>query len=245
VRLWDNLAYGRALEDLLTNQLTRDARWPNLPGIVLGVLIAIGLLRLARHRSQSAAAIYSIVFALAVGLYWPEIVIRLMTPLLPFLMAYLVAGSQAVAERSRGGWLYLPAAGCLALYLLAGYRNDQYVMREDRALRAPGLLVTYPGNQDLARLAVWWKEQARESDVYACLHPNVVNVITGRAGVLYENNGQSGGLERSMQARGARFLLLDLNGGADRAADRQASSSGQFLLLRESGSARLYALAPR
>lgn len=248
VRLWDNRAYFRAIEDLLTNQLSRDVAWAVWPGIVLGVLIAIGFARLSLNRApagQSVTGIYCILFSLAVALYWPEVVIRLMVPILPVLMAYLVAGVQVLADRRWRSWLYVPAAGCLAIYLVAAYRNDLDVMAVDRAARAPGLLVSYPGNEDVERLAIWWKEHSAENEIYACQHPNVINVITGRDGVHYENPNRAGDLERAMQTRHARYLLLDLTSAADRAADQQAGSNGQFHLMREQGKARLYELAAK
>jgi hypothetical protein len=239
IRLWDNLAYGRAIEDLLTNQLTRDAVWP---GVILAVLIGIGFRRLSRS-GWSAAGIYSILFLLTVALYWPEVVIRLATPLLPFLMAYLVAGLESVAKKPATRWLLAPAAWCLALYLVSGYRSDLALIASDRAARIPDLPVIYPGHEDMERLAVWWKEHAGNRELYACQHPNVLNVVTGRDGVLYENSGQPGGLERAMQARHARFLLLDLTSGSDSIADRGAARGGQLRLLREQGVARLYELS--
>src|SRR5205823_2417876 len=109
---------------------------------------------------------------------YPEMVPRLMVPLLPFLMAYLVAGVQTAAE-SGGHWLYVPAACFLALYLTAGYRNDLQIVADDLAARIPGQLVIYPGGEDIRRLALWWKEHAGENEIYACQHPNVINIITG------------------------------------------------------------------
>jgi hypothetical protein len=103
--------------------------------------------------------------------------------------------------------------------------------------------IIYQGHEDVERLAVWWKERTGDGEFYACQHPNVLNIITGRDGVLYENPGQPGGLERALRARHARFLLLDLNSGADRAADREAASGGQLRLVREQGTARLYELS--
>src|SRR6516165_594083 len=49
-RPWDNLAYGRDIENLLTNQWTRDANWAIWPGIALAVLIALGFRRLSLNR---------------------------------------------------------------------------------------------------------------------------------------------------------------------------------------------------
>src|SRR5262249_47023233 len=174
-RLWDNLAYGRAIEGLLTNQWTRDANWAIWPGIALAVLIALGFRRLSLNRESaegkviqghSAAGIYCILFSFAVALYWPAVIDRYMVPLLPFLIAYLVAGVQTVAE-SGGRLLYVPAAGCLALYLTAGYHNDLQIVADDLAARIPGQLVVYPGGEDIHRLALWWKEHAGGHEIYA------------------------------------------------------------------------------
>jgi hypothetical protein len=249
-RLWDNLAYGRAIENLLTNQWTRDVNWAIWPGIALAALIALGFRRLSINRESSegkmiqghsAAGIYCILYLFAVALSGPEVVARYMVPLLPFLIAYLVAGVQSVAE-SGGRWLYIPAASYLALYLTAGYHNDMQIVAEDLARRIPGQLVVYPGGEDIHRLALWWKEHAGENEIYACQHPNVINVITGRDGVAYENTSQPGGLERSMEAKHARFLLLTMDSGGDRAAARVAGSDAHFHLVREQGKARLYEL---
>ena len=162
-------------------------------------------------------------------------------PLLPFLIAYVVAGVQTVAE-SGGRWLYVPATGCLALYLTVGYHNDLQIVADDLAARIPGQLVVYPGGEDILRLALWWKEHAGGNEIYACQHPNVINVITGRDGVHYENTSQPGGLERSMEAKHARFLLLTMDSRGDRAAARVAGSDAHFHLVREEGEARLYEL---
>jgi hypothetical protein len=252
VRLWHNLAYGRAIEEVLTNRWTKDASWAVLPGIVVGFLIAIGFWRLSVNRESaagntvrghSAIGIYCVLFSLTVALYWPEVVVRLMMPLAPFLMAYVVAGVQAIAERSWGRWMYAPAGFCLALYLAAGYRNDLQVVSDDRAARIPGQFVIYPGNEDMQRLAAWWKEHAGENERYACQHPNVINIITGRDGVGYEDAGESGRIRRSMEERHVRYLLLAMNSDADRAAAQSIEQDGHFRLAREQGIARLYELA--
>ena len=249
-RPWDNLAYGRDIENLLTNQWTRDANWAIWPGIALAVLIALGFRRLSLNRESSegkmiqghsAVGIYCILYLFAVALSFPEVVARYMVPLLPFLSAYLVAGVQSVAEFG-GRWLYVPAASLLALYLTAGYHNDLQIVADDLARRIPGQLVVYPGGEDIHRLALWWKEHAGENEIYACQHPNVINVITGRHGVHYGNTTQPDGLERSLEAKHARFLLLTMNSSRDRAAARVAESDAHFHLVREQGEARLYEL---
>jgi hypothetical protein len=241
-RFVGNFAYGRALEDLLTNGLTRDIGWAILPGLVLAALFVVGFRRLF-YNGKSAAGIYFIFFSVAVALYWPEVVVRLFVPLVPLMFAYLVAGVQEVAERTKFQWVYAPAALFLGLYLVTGFREDIPFVADSRGSPFPNQIVKYSTNYDLQRLALWWKDHALGSDIYACQHRILVGLLTGRVGVTYVDAGRPEALADGLRSVHARFLLLDLNSDSDRKLAHVAEQSDKFGLTREGGRARLYELA--
>jgi hypothetical protein len=246
-RFAGNFAYGRALEDLLTNGLTQNIGWAILPGIFLATLIAVGFWRLSRNgkstNGKSATGIYFILFSITVALYWPSVVVRLFVPLLPLMFAYLVAGVQEVAERRSLRWVYAVAALFVGLYLVTGFREDIPLVADERRSPFPNEHVKYAGYYDMQRLALWWKEHAAEGDIYACEHPNVIGIITGRAGVTSVVTSQPAALENSLRSTHARFLLLNLSSGSDQALALVAERSAKFRLTRQEGRARLYELA--
>ena len=241
-RLVVNLGYGRAFEDLLTNGLTQQIGWPILPGLVLGTLIAVGFWRLFRA-GKSAAGIYFILFPIVVALYWPEVVIRLMMPLLPLAFAYLVAGVQEIAERWNHKSVYVFALLFLGICLAVGFRGDLPIIAEDRTAPIPYHFVKYVGNEDIEQLALWWKAHSAESDTYACQHPNIIGIITGRSGVTYGAGGELDAVEGRLRAKHARFLFLNLNSDSDRQLALVVGQSAKFRLTRQQGRALLYELA--
>ncbi len=239
-RLFANLAYGRAFEDLLTNDLTANIGWAVLPGLVLAALIGAGCRRLLRA-GQAAAPTYSLLFAIVVAMYWPEVVIRLMVPILPLLFGYLVAGVQEVAERWKPAPVYVPAFLCLGLYLASGLQAVEKILAEDGISPVPYQTVKYSGHDDMQRLAMWWRANAGANDTYACQHPDIIGIITGRSGVNY-SAGRAGEIENRMRQKHARHLLLNLNSSADARAAAAVQSSANFRLIRHEGQAQLYEL---
>jgi hypothetical protein len=242
-RLFGNFAYGHALEDLLTNGLTQDLGWwAILPGIVLGALFTVGFWRLFRD-GKSAAGIYFILFSITVALYWPSVVVRLFIPVLPLMFGCLVAGVQQVAEKRPFKWVYALAALVLGLYLTTGFREEIPMVADERRSPFPNEHVKYTGYYDTQAVALWWKAHAAEGDIYACEHPNVIGIITGRTGVAYVATGQPEAIENGLRSKHARFLLLNLSSGSDQALALVADRSAKFRLTKQEGRARLYELA--
>lgn len=240
-RLAGNLTYGRAVEDLLSNGWTQHLAWAIIPGLIMVFLLVLGCYRLAA-RGQSAAVIYSVLFGIAVGLDWPTVIVRLMVPLLPVLFAFLVGGVAELGERIGSKWIFVPAALALGMYLVRGFREERAIAAEDRASPFTSN-VRYSGSDDMQRLALWWKDHAPESDLYACQHPNVIGIITGRRGVNTPSTQQPLALESAMRSRHARSLLLNMNSDAEQELARILEGSARFRLTRQEKKARLYELA--
>lgn len=245
-RLIANRSYARPLEAMLTNELTEHIAWTIVPGIIVGGLIALGFRRLTITKANGlqAAGVYSVLFSIAVALYWPEVFVRLFLPLLPLLAAYLVAGVQEAARISGYKWIYAPALGVLGWYLVIGYRADAWLIAHDRRSAFLGQLVIYTGNREMQSIALWWKAHSAQNDRYACQHPNIMNIITSRSGVNYVPARQPETLENGLRSSGARFLFLDMKSGPDRELSRVAERSLKLRLERVEDGARLYEFTP-
>jgi hypothetical protein len=240
-RLVRNLAYGRALENALTNNVTQHISWAILLGIVSGVIGFIGLRRLFLN-GLSALVIYMVLFAVAVALYWPSVVGRLLMPLLPFAFACVVAGVQDVAQRTAPQWVYAVAGVLASLYLLIGFRAEVFSARDQHRSPFPACVVKYPENYGLQRIALWWKHTSLEADVYACRQANIIEAITDRTGVHYEWTGQIAALENELRSKHARFLFLDFRFAADRRLAGLLEQNDRFRLIRQDDLAGLYEL---
>ncbi len=248
-RLVDNLAYGRAIEDVLTNGLTQPMHSAVVPGILLGSLMAVGFWRLSLNgklaNSLNAMGLYVILFSLTVALYWQTVAVRLFTPLIPFLYALLVSGAQGVAGRATFKWVYAAATPFLAWYLVTGYRGDRLVIADDRVSPFPSELARYPEHEDLQRLAVWWKAHSADDDVCAGQHASIIGVMTGRRGANYMATRDPAALENGMRLQHAGCLLLTMESGLDSEMAGVADRSRNFHLIRKEGQARLYELDGR
>jgi len=240
-RFRDLPAHARAILDLLTNGLVRHHVWTIVLSALVGGLIALGLWRLFLNPRTSGylfpAGLYMVVYSVIALLWIPGGTVRLFVPLVPLLFAALIAGVQAVAARTSPAWTYGLAVLLAGFYLANGYRRDSYAMAYYQHTALVGQQVVYPANEDLLRVALWWKEHSDGSSLYACEHPNVLRVITGRPGI---DSPSVAVLQDGLHRQHARFLFVDMNSESDQKIDRAARVSAGLRMLREDGQAKLY-----
>jgi hypothetical protein len=244
IRFLNNLAYGRALVELMTNGWSQ-VMWVVLPGLLLAAVLLVGVMRLSRGpsawRGMTIVGIYFLLYWLAIGLAASPPLIRYLLPLLPFLFACLIAGIQDLTHRKYFQWTAPAAAVLLGYYLITGFLVDAIRIVEARHPPFPYEAVKYVKHYDLQSLALWWRDHAPPGDL-ACEHANIIGILTGRKGVVYAP-ARPEAVESEMRKIHARFLLLSLDGDWDRKTAQIAEQSGVFHLAKQQGRARLYELA--
>jgi hypothetical protein len=243
-RLVANLSYFRALEDLLTNDATYNSRWAILPGLVLAALFLIGCRRLFLS-GRSALLIYMILFGITVSLAWPDVVPRYLIPVLPIVFACVVAGIQAIAQKTNLRIVYAIASYFLLGFLVSGFRTEISSVAQERGSPFPNEIVKYPGNYDLQRIALWWKQNTPTTELAAYRQPNVLRVITGRPAVRCPVTSDPTILENYLHLEHTRFLFLDLTSDRNRrlADILEHEQNEHFHLINRQPKAQLYELA--
>jgi hypothetical protein len=241
-RLIGNLAYGRALENQLTNGWLEHIRWAFIPAVILGALLVIGFGRLL-ITGYLVVGIYVVLYGVAIALYWSSVIDRFLVPMLPIAFACLVGGAVEIAQRTGRKWIYPWAALFAGWYLLSGFQIEKLAAAQERGSPFPTDLVKYPTNYDLQRLALWWKEHTSANELYACEQVNILRALTGRSGVQYPATNQPEVLEKQLRSMHARFLFVDLQSAQGRNLAALVSQSSRYQLLRQEAQAQLYELS--
>ncbi len=244
-RFQESLGYGRVLEDLLTNGWTAELTWAILPGLILIALLIAGIVRLSRGPTPwptlPVTCLYLAFYAIAIGAAPPPEV-RYLLPLLPLFFAFLTSGFQQVVAATGARWLFAPAALLVTLYLVAGFQQDLDLAAFDRKNPFPGQSIRFSGNEDFQRIALWWQSNTPQTESYACQHPGIVRLLTGREGVHYPLSQPPEKVRLAMQVAHTRYLLLNLKSGDDRKLSSLLQDHPGFHLLRSERKAQLYEL---
>jgi len=242
-RLIGNRGYGRALENVLTNDLTAHVSYVVIPGLALAALFLLGFRRLSA-KERWPIALYLAPYAIAIGLVWNSVLVRLLLPILPLVFACIVGGIEEVARRPRLKWVYAPALVFMGFYLVRGFQAEVAGAERERGSAFPNELVKYPENYDLQRVGLWWRDHSPRGDRFASRQPNIVGAITGRDGVYFEPTSQPDALEQDLQAKGARVLFLDFELAPDQDRDlgNRLCQSERFRMLKQEGQAELLEL---
>jgi len=242
-RLVANRGYCRVLENVLTNDLTADIAWAVIAGVALAGLFVLGFRRLSPDE-RWPIALYLTLYAIAIALYWPSVIIRFTLPILPLVFACIVGGVEEMARRPRLKWVYAPVLVFMGFYLVRGFQAEMAGAERERGSAFPNELAKYAENYDLQRVAVWWRDHSSRTDRFACRQPNIIGAITGRDGVHFEPTSQPDALEHDLQAKGARFLFLDLELAPDQDRDlgNRLRDSDRFRILKQERQAELFEL---
>ena len=166
----------------LNQWLTHVALWPIL-ATFLGLISLIGVLgRLGRGQVLP----FYLLFFLMVVLLWPWSPFRLLVPVLPFLIAYLLAGMLTLSGNlPEKLWFRTLAAGMVAVLVLANLN----LLYQDRALSQrtgfpyPGIAhhaASWTQYQDLFQ---WLKANSQPGDILAAWEDPMLYLYTGRISI--------------------------------------------------------------
>jgi hypothetical protein len=174
--------------------------------LALSALLLAGFIAKARERLTVAEILTPI--ALMVVLLWPFWTFRFVLPLTPFLMAYLLAGFQAVVARlspAAGAERALPVLRIAVLTILGLHLYDHagYLW----AARDAGSIGWIADAEDADRTMDWVRAHVPRDAVVASTNPALVYLQTDRRSVTLDQ--VTSDWQRWRQ-RGVRYLVCFL-----------------------------------
>jgi hypothetical protein len=215
--------------------------------LVTGVIFGVGLY-VSASRRLSILPVYSVLYIAAVELYHPEIELRWLLPVLPFLFYYILEGLECL-------WAKLPSA-CSSLCRWAaviyaacylGYGVNHMVTRFPAEHQSPfgSFPIKYPANYDEQRLAMWMREHVPQESVYVCQHPLIMDLLTQRTGFAFPLSRDPNQLLDLLSEKKAKYLLISTTniGVQQFLLPVIARQPRKFHLIRQEQTASLYEVA--
>ncbi len=163
---------------------------PHVPGTlvdnlffvgVLGVLFALGAWRLLRSWTVVPVVVMSYVSLLLV---WPWVVVRFMSPAIPFIVVLMIAGAYVLVSRVRSKWrMLIPSAVAVTIMLTAAGSLRAAVGSMSACDRGQPIVSSecvLPEERDYLRLAQWIADSVDRSAVFLVAKEGTFGYITGR-----------------------------------------------------------------
>ena len=162
---------------------------PHVPGtlvdnvfsvVVLGVLFAVGAWRLRRSWPVVPVVVMSYVTLL---LIWPWVVIRFMSPMVPFIVVLIIAGAFELVRRMRSKWrMLIPASIAVTIMLTAAGSLRASVASMSTCDRGQPIVSSEcvrPAERDYLRLAQWVADSVDRQAVFLVAKEGTFGYITG------------------------------------------------------------------
>lgn len=148
---------------------------------VTGMCFMVGAWRLRRSWTIVPAVVATYVSVLLV---WPWVVIRFMSPMIPFIVVLVIAGALAIVRPFRSPYRILLPAGIAATVSLTAVASLGGAVRDVAACDRTQPLVSSncirPEQRDFLRLSQWVNESVSEHAVFLVHKEGTFGYLTGR-----------------------------------------------------------------
>lgn len=217
---------------------------------LLGAVSFLGGLAVSVFRGLTPTNLYVLAYLFVSLTYYPEVMPRFFTPIIPFLFHYAVVGLVELGHGVRHPRTRGVARAALALwgvaYALAGLPAARAEIREQHQAPFGDYPIKYSWNYDAERLALWLRDQSDRDTRYVSPFPDVYDFITERRSLpIPLTRDREVFLARLEEAK-IRYVLVSLKENLVREflLPVIAHYPERFVLIRAEAQARLYEYRP-